>query len=1073
MIRKIQYLALLLVVGFQLVTAEETNLYRYPAINNDGSKIAFCYQGDIWTVDSKGGYALRLTIHEATDEMPRFSYDGKNIAFQSDRYGNDDIFVIPTDGGTPNRLTYQSSNDVMGGYSKDGEILFITSRNYREVEWNNEIYSIKANGGTPQRILNSFGVMPEKSPDGKYIAYVDGICPFVRYKYRGSANREIYLYNTKSGKYTQFTKFNGNDFLPRWADNNTIYYLSALKGVYNIFKQGLDENGNAVGLPVQITDFDDDGIRHFDLSSDGKTIVFEKGTEICTMPAVGGKITKVNIKISSDYRFDPIEYKTFTNGITDYSISPNGKQTALVIRGEIFVTENLKDKRKAINVSDNPYRDKDVTWLNDTTLIYVSDREGQADLYLVKSADKLKANLMKTLKYETVRLTDTEEEESTPIISPDGKQIVFVKGAGDLIVCDISSSGKLSNQKVLVNSWTAPYGICWSPDSKWLAYTMSNLEFNDEIYIQPADNSVKPFNLTVHPREDSAPVWSMDGSKLGFISYRNNGNGDVWFVWLKKKDWEKTKQDWDDSDDETPKKDTKDSKKSKDSVKTEPVVIDFENIHDRMVQVTALPGNESDVKISKDGKTFYYVTNRNSNQTYKADQDLFSIKWDGTETKSLTTGNQKPYGLTLDPAGKSLFLLKQKGTISKIDIATSKEEALAISAVMKINYVKEREQMFDETWRVINSTFYDPNFHNNNWVKLKEKYRPLALIASSESDFRDVINMMMGELNASHMGIYGSDRAETQKETTGLLGVEIEPLEEGVKILYVIPNSPADRIESKLNVNEVIISVNQIPVNDKVNFYSLFTNTANQQILLEIKDEKGDVREVTIRPVSSIKSLLYDDWVNTRKKLTEKYSNGKLGYIHIQGMDWPSFERFESEITETGEGKDGLIIDVRYNGGGWTTDYLLTILSVKQHAYTIPRGAAENLEKDKFKFRNTYAYSERLPFPAWTKPTITMCNASSYSNAEIFSHAYQSLNFGKLVGQPTFGAVISTGAFTLIDGSTIRTPGRGWFVKATDTNMENNPAVPDFIVENPQDYRIDGQDLQLKKAVDELLKETK
>ena len=206
------------------------------------------------------------------------------------------------------------------------------------------------------------------------------------------------------------------------------------------------------------------------------------------------------------------------------------------------------------------------------------------------------------------------------------------------------------------------------------------------------------------------------------------------------------------------------------------------------------------------------------------------------------------------------------------------------------------------------------------------------------------------------------------------------------------------------------------------------------------------------------------------QKLDEKYSNGRLGYIHIQGMDWQSFERFESELAAQGEGKEGLIIDVRYNGGGWTTDFLLNILTIKQHAYTIPRGATDNLEKNKDKFKNVYAYSERLPFPVWTKPSITMCNFSSYSNAEIFSHAYKTLNIGKLVGTPTFGAVISTGAYTLIDGSSIRTPGRAWFSKSTDINMENNAATPDIIIDNPQDYRM-KEDVQLKKAVEELLKD--
>ncbi len=1070
MARIIGLFALLLFCS-QLLMAEGNNLFRYPAINNDGTKLVFCYQGDIWTVSAEGGFASRLTIHEGNDAIPRFSYDGKTIAFNSDRYGNDDIFTMPVDGGAPNRLTFNSSNDLISDYSKDDEILFITARNFKQVEWTNEIYSINQDNATPNRVMDAFGTMPVKSPNSRFIAYVDGVCPTARYAYRGSSNREIFIYDTKTNKYTQFTKFDGNDYLPRWSGDGEIYYLSAQKGVYNIFKQKVSVDGNSASEPIQLTDFNDDGIRYFDISSDGKTIVFERGSEICIMPSSGGKNKKVEIQISSDYRFDPVEYKTLTNGITDYSVSPNGKYTAFVIRGEVFISENAKDKKKVANLSDSPFRDKDVTWLSDTTLIFASDRNGQQDLFLVKSADSKKANLIKTLKYELVRLTKTDENESSPSVSPDCKKIVFVRGQGELVVCDISAEGKMTNEKILNKSWTEPYNIKWSPDSKWLAYVQANLEFNEEIYLQPADNSAKPFNLTVHPREDNSPVWSKDGSKLGFISYRNNGNGDVWFVWLKKADWEKTKQDWEDSEEDTPKKDTKKSK-DKDSTKNESIVIDFDNIRDRFVQVTALPGNESDVQISKDGKTFYFVTNRNSNQTYKADQDLYSIKWDGTESKQLTSNGQKPYGVTLDPTGKSLFLLKQRGTLSKIDISNNKEEALPFAAVMKIDYAVERKQIFEEAWRVTNETFYDPNFHGMDWDKLKKKYEPLALMSSTDGDFRDIINLMFGELNASHMGIYGGDRAETQKERTGLLGVEIEPLKEGVKIKEVIPESPADKTESKLNVGDIIVSVNQTPVSENVNFYSLFTNTVNDQVLLEVKNGKGEIREVVIRPTGSLRNLQYNAWVNSRRKLVDKYSNGKLGYIHIQGMDWPSFERFESELTASCEGKEGLLIDVRYNGGGWTTDYLLTVLNVKQHAYTIPRGAANSLEKDKLKFRDVYAYSERLPFPAWTKPSITLCNSFSYSNAEIFSHAYQSLGLGKLVGTPTFGAVISTGAYTLIDGSYIRTPGRGWFVKKTDKNMENNAAVPDYIVENPQDYRT-SEDLQLKKAVDELLKEVK
>ena len=1066
MTKKFQFI-LFVIFSISIIKASDNYLLRYPAINNDGSKIAFSYQGDIWTVDSKGGNALRLTVHEAYDAVPRYSYDGKKIAFQSDRYGNNDIFVMPSEGGMPTRLTYHSANDGIGNYSKNGEILFTTVRNYRQIEWNPEIYAVNENGGTPYRLTDAFGTNPEKSPNGRFIAYGEGITPLVRNDYRGSANKDIYLYDTKNNKFIQLTKFNGNDFYARWADDNTIYYLSSEKEYYNIYKQSIDNEGNPVGNSVQITDFTDDNIRYFDLSSDGKTIVFEKGVGLYLLTLNNNKSKKIDIKISEDYIKAPIQFKTLTSGITEYSVSPNGKYSAFVIRGEIFVSENNKDKSKSVNITKHPFRDMNPSWLNDTTIIFVSDRNGKREMYLARSSDSKQPNFIKSLKFETIKITDSKEEEYSPVVSPDCKKIAFVRNRGTLITADISKSGKITNEKELVTNWSSPNSVTWSPDSKWLAYSMENLEANEEIYIQPADNTAKPFNLSMHPRQDYSPVFSPDGSKLGFISTRNNDNADIWFVWLKQKDWEKTKQDWEESEDETPKKD---SKKGKDSVKTEPVVIDFDNIRDRFVQVTALPGNESDIAISKDGKTFYYVTNRNSRYTYKADQDLYSIKWDGKDVKQLTSNNSRPSGISLDPTGKFLFMIKQRGMLSRLDVGSSKEEALPFSAEMKLDVFAEKKQKFDEAWRVINLTFYDPKFHGNDWKELREKYEPLALIASTDEDFRDVINMMMGELNASHMGIYEVNEPNASRESTGLLGAEIRPLKEGVEVVYIIPQSPADKTESKLFIGDIITSVNGIPVEQTTNFYSLFTNTTDKQVYLEVKNTKGEKREVVIRPTNSLRNLQYNDWVTTRQKLDEKYSNGRLGYIHIQGMDWQSFERFESELAAQGEGKEGLIIDVRYNGGGWTTDFLLNILTIKQHAYTIPRGATDNLEKNKDKFKNVYAYSERLPFPVWTKPSITMCNFSSYSNAEIFSHAYKTLNIGKLVGTPTFGAVISTGAYTLIDGSSIRTPGRAWFSKSTDINMENNAATPDIIIDNPQDYRM-KEDVQLKKAVEELLKD--
>jgi C-terminal processing protease CtpA/Prc len=343
--------------------------------------------------------------------------------------------------------------------------------------------------------------------------------------------------------------------------------------------------------------------------------------------------------------------------------------------------------------------------------------------------------------------------------------------------------------------------------------------------------------------------------------------------------------------------------------------------------------------------------------------------------------------------------------------------------------------------------------------------------ASTYYDFRDITNFMLGHLNASHMDIRGgSGRYQTQKVTTGRLGIEVKSVKNGVEVSDVIFNSPADKSVSKINVGDIIISVNGIELGDQVNFWALLNHEVGNQVLLEVKNNSGELREVVIRPVASLSNELYDDWVEQRRKLTDEYSNGRLGYLHIRGMNWTSFERFERELAAAGDGKEGIVIDVRYNGGGWTTDYLMTVLNTPQHAYCVPRGAASNLEKEHKAFRDDYPFGERLPYYAWNKPSIAMCNESSYSNAEIFSHAYKTLDVGTLVGMPTFGAVISTGANGLLDGSYVRIPFRAWYVKATDENMELGPAVPDIIIDNAPDSKSKGRDEQLKKSVEELLK---
>lgn len=1032
-------------------------LLRYPAISPDGQSVSFSYQGDIWVADLHEGQARRLTIHESYESHPQWSPDGQHIVFQSNRFGANDLFLTDPAGSQPQRLTHFSGSDGAASWGPNGEILFNTRRFFAQVEREPEIYAIDSDGGTPYRKLDALGFEPATSPDGRYIAMERGNCRYVREAYRGPANRDIWIYDTQTNQYLQITTDEGQDILPSWGPDNILYFLSARSGRYNLYKLPISEG--SAGKLQRLTNYRDEGIRYFD--TNGNIIVFAKDTQLYTLATSGGRAQTLNISVTSDYRFDPQQHETFSSNVQEYSVSPDGNYLAMVVHGEIFLMPEAEDKSRTVAIAGNPAREQDIAWLNDSTLLFISDRNGNRDIFLARPASGQDGNLYRTFKQEVVALTNSAAEESNLVLSPDHQKIAFQRGRGQLVVAEIDSTGALRNELTLLDGWDSPGGVAWSPDSKWLAYHLADLNFNDEIFIHAADNSQPPVNVSMHPRADNNPVWSPDGSKLAFLSRRNGARGtnaraddtDIWFVWLKASDWEKTQRDWEDEE-EAP--------RIKKGADTGIVEIDFKDIHDRLQMVTRSVGYKSNVLIDPKGASFYYTMTGNEPQ-------LMNIQWDGSEEKTILSGRYLSR-LAWDKDHKQIYYL-ERGRPGKLNPGSKKSQRLPFEAKMTIDRKAELAQIFDDGWRALNAGFYDPQFHGQDFDALRKKYRPRALAASTTQDFRDMFNEMIGQLNASHMGMYGSDPEETQQERTGLLGIEIVPDPQGVKITRIVPRSPADRAQSQLAVGEIITAINTVPLSAKENFYSRFRETANERVLLTVIGTDGTSREVVIRPTNSLRTELYEEWVAERQRLTQEYSNGELGYIHIQGMNIPSYERFERELTASGYGKKGVVIDVRFNGGGSTTDMLMTILNVRQHAYTIPRGAAASLERDNQQFANNYPFSERLPMPPLMKPSIALCNENSYSNAEIFSHAYKTLGVGTLVGQPTFGAVISTGSYSLMNGYRVRMPFRAWYVKATGKNMEHGPAVPDIIVENTPEGKAKGEDQQLKQSVETLLKQ--
>ncbi len=1055
-------------------------LILQPELAPDGKQIAFSYQGDIWTVSSKGGRADRLTIHEGYESSPVWSADSAKIAFNSDRFGNNDVFVVDAIGGRPERLTYHSASDRVTDITPSNQVLFMSRRLYQQVERESEILAVDINGQiTESRFMDALGMDAVMSPDGNKIAFVRSTARVSREDYRGPANRNIWVYDIQKKSYTQVTKYAGSDFSPKWVGNDTLYYITPLSGKYNVYKTDL--NGNETKLTNE-TNF---GINHFSTNADGSVIVYQTGDQVIHFTVADKRKTALNIDVKSDFRFDPKVAKTTTNDLDEYVVSPDGKFSAYVVRGDIFITRNDKKDKRSVRLTQGAQRDRDIQWLNDNTLIFVSDEAGQNDLYKLVSADAEEANLFYSLKHTVTKLTDTPVEESAPIISPNGERIAYLEGRGILVTADIDDDANITNRTVLLDGWDTPSGVAWSPDSQWLAYSLSDLNFNEEIYIHAADNSQAPVNVSMHPKYDINPVWSADGTKLGFSSMRNNGDFDIWFAWLNKEDWQRSKEQWkrdefkeekkaDKKDDDE--KTDKDEDESEETEKQEELLsIDFDGIYQRLEQVTRFPGNETELAFDKKGENVYYSVGGSGRQNFEIDRSLYKIKWNGEDKKTILKGDSLASSLQLSRDGKHLYTLTRGGKLVRVITKTDKTEDLNTSSDMLINHEEEMAQIFDDAWRALDAGFYDPNFHGKDWDDLRNKYRPLALKASTKEDFQYIFNLMLGQVNASHMGLFrGENPKQTQRQRTGLLGVEGVHTEQGFKITSVLENSPADRKESKLAVGDIITSVDQTPLND-TNLYSLLTNKVDSPVLLSVlsnnTESSSAEKDIVIWPVGSLSSQSYDAWVNERRRLTDEYSNGRLGYLHIRGMNWTSFERFERELMAAGYGKDGIVIDVRYNGGGWTTDYLMAVLNVKQHAYTVPRGAADNLEKEHDKFKDTYPFSERLPLSAWTKPSIAMSNENSYSNAEIFSHAYKALGIGKLVGRPTFGAVISTGGYRLVDGSTVRMPYRGWWVKESGKNMDFTPAEPDIEVFNPPAYKADGIDPQLLRAVEELLKD--
>lgn len=1035
---------------------------RTPALSPDGTRICFGYQGNLWTVPVAGGPATRLTANDSYDINPRWSPDGKWIAFNSDREGGTQVFLIPSVGGPARQVTFHSVATTVGDWYPDGKSLVVTSsRNTRR----EAIYKLDVLTGRMKPIVvdEVKCLYPAVSPDGKWVAYTRGLlADTIRKGYRGSANYDIYVAPADgSGPGRRVTDSDKSDMWPSWsADSRTVFFSSERGGLSTIWKQPIDG-----GRPTQVVRNLADAIRFATASRDGKVLVFECDNHICTASTGGGPARDVSILCRTDERGPHTTYATFNgNSVSEFALSPDGKRIAFVVRGDIFVVTVAKGG-EAKRLTDNPTRDQDVVWSPDgKTLVYSSNRTGEYKLYTVNVATK-----------ETKQVTTGGGIDSDPYYAPDGKWIGYLRGPMTSI--RLVKPDGTGDQQIVAGPKIGEFR--WSPDGKWLAFTRENdIRIRDvwAAHLEPDGAGLKagkPVNITDHPGYNDRPRWFTDCSKLAFRSnrYRNRdvetindqGRYGLYTVSLVK-----DKEKLDEDEDAEPKPETKDKKTGdkrddkqddkKDEKKEEKkpeVKLDPDEIERRAKSIHNPDEGIGTFEVSPDGKSAV-LTSRS-----RAGGEIWVVATEGGSAQKVNGATENASGLQWAPDSSRFYYLSG-GQVKWLPKGGGSGGSVAFTARMEIDRLVDYRAAFDEAWQTINDRYYDKNFHGADWKAVGQKYRDLLDDVSVRQDFNYLITQMFGELNSSHTGVFGGTSSRPARQT-GYLGIRADADYDGpgVKVASVVRRSPAARDESRIKPGEFVLSVDGQDVRADSSFDRAMADKVGRTVTLLVNSttDRNGARTVRIKPVSfgTWRDLLYEEWIDQRREIVSKASGGRIGYLHVEDMGDEARNRFERELFSIGQRTDAIVLDIRDNNGGDTHDSLLKILARNRKYFT-------------------FAPRTETPFPqperAWTKPVVLLTNGGSLSDAECFTNGFKELKLGKVVGTPTMGWIIFTSGTALVDGTVIRIPHLGCFT-LDGRDMENWGVPPDITVDNTPADAAAGRDPQLSRAVEEALHEVK
>lgn len=1064
-------LSIIAATTFAGFAAEAPLWIRDAKISPDGQKIAFTYKGDIFTVPVSGGEALRLTSQPSYETTPIWSPDSKTIAFASDRYGNFDIFTVRADGksGSWDRVTYNSASETPESFTPDGkEILFSASIQdpassaLFPTSRMTELYSVPASGGKITQILATPARNLSWAPDGKSFVYEDvkGFEDQWRKHHTSSVTRDIWRYVPATGTHTKLIDRAGEDLSPV-DGGDAIYFLSERTPAksLNIYKASAGNYNEA----KQLTSFQKHPVRFLSRSKDG-TLAFTYDGELYTMKE-GAKPSKVNISVTGDFP-DEVRKISSTRGASEAVASPNGKNVAIVVRGDVYVTP--VEYKTTKQISNTPEAEKHVCWANDSTLYYTSEREGRYNIYRATIAypesdpDLAHATV---IKEERVFKTD-KNERTCPLVSPDGKKLAFILNRNKLAVMDIKS-GKVTEltDGSTYRQRNGSFYFTWSPDSRWIALDIIDRKhdpYTDVAIINVETGALT--NITNSGYFDEAPQWVLGGNALAFASerlgMRNHASWgsqmDVFLAFMNRDAYDEFMLSKEDKElaanSKKAKKDKTDKKKDKDGDKedsVEPIIVELDGISDRQVRLTPVSTDLQTFVIDGKGENLYFVSQLDDEMAVWA----YDIEKGELKMQRKLSDSHADFQIT--PDGNNIFLFGN--TLNKFGTTL---KPISYTAETVLDPAAERRFMFDNAEREERERFYTKDMHGVDWSSMSADYRKFLPHINNNYDFAELLSEWLGELNVSHTGgRFGGNSGAKMSERTASLGVllDLDYTGKGVRIEEILEKGPLYNLEPVVEPGSVIEKINGTEITEQMPLDRLLADAAGTRTLVSLSTPDGTKRDIVVKPISAAKqnSLLYDRWVKNRAADVDRLSNGRLGYVHISSMNDASFRKVYSDLLGKYNDREGVVIDIRWNGGGRLHEDIEVLFSGEKYFTQEIRGEA----------------TCDMPSRRWNKPSIMIIAEPCYSNAHGTPWVYSHRKLGKTVGMPVPGTMTSVNWVTMQDPSLVYGIPVVGYRLADGSVLENQQLEPDIKVANSPEKIVAGEDEQLRTAVDELLRQ--